>query len=137
MRFDHKPTYTIVPGQIQAAAEQRNIIPCNVYGDTWVASAGFTVEEEKEIEESYYYKDDSSDNEHNTENDEDDSLHSEDCYEDDTDYGNEGPFSGDEDLESYDDMDLDGVKVDASYPVEGADGIIINRPCCWLEFPDT
>jgi histone H3/H4 len=48
--------YTIVPGQIRAAAERRNIFPYHVYGDTWIPSNGFTVEEEKAIEESYYYK---------------------------------------------------------------------------------
>ena len=48
--------YTIVPGQISAAAEERDITPSNVYGDVWVASLGFTKDEEEEIERSYYYQ---------------------------------------------------------------------------------
>jgi hypothetical protein len=51
------PTYTIVPGQIEAAAEHFNITPNRVYGCTWIASSGFTKEEEVDIEESYYYED--------------------------------------------------------------------------------
>ncbi|KAL9187127.1 hypothetical protein ACHAXT_010847 [Thalassiosira profunda] len=48
--------YTIVPGQIRAAAEKREIAPSVVYGDTWIPSPGFTVDEERGIEESYYYQ---------------------------------------------------------------------------------
>jgi len=53
---DEQLIYTIVPGQIRAVAEERDITPSNVYGDVWVASSGFTKEEEDEIERSYYYK---------------------------------------------------------------------------------
>jgi len=52
--------YTIVPGHIRTVAEQRGISPYNVYGAEWVASSGFTKDEEMEIERSYYYKDISS-----------------------------------------------------------------------------
>ena len=57
--------YTIVPGQISTAAESRSIIPSKVYGNVWVASSGFTQDEEMKIERSYYYDDilSSSDNE--------------------------------------------------------------------------
>lgn len=48
--------YTIVPGQIFAAAKKRHIAPYRVYGDVWRTSPGFTKEEEMEIEESYYYR---------------------------------------------------------------------------------
>ena len=48
--------YTLVPGQIEAAAEQRGITPSKVYGDVWVAISGFDPEEEEETEKSYYYK---------------------------------------------------------------------------------
>ena len=57
---------TIVPGQIRFAAEMRYITPYIVYGNVWIASAGFTSEEEMEIERSYYYESESvnlSDNE--------------------------------------------------------------------------
>ena len=47
--------YTIVPGQISTAAESRSIIPSKVYGNVWVASSGFTQDEEMKIERSYYY----------------------------------------------------------------------------------
>jgi len=47
--------YTIVPGQIRSAAENRDIMQSIVYGDVWIASSGFTAEEEMEIERSYYY----------------------------------------------------------------------------------
>jgi len=60
---DEQLIYTIVPGQIRAVAEERDITPSNVYGDVWVASSGFTKEEEEEIEQSYYYKDNKSSNE--------------------------------------------------------------------------
>ena len=49
--------YTIVPGQISAAAKDRGITPSTVYGDMWIVSSGFTQEEEIEIERSYYYSD--------------------------------------------------------------------------------
>ena len=55
--------YTLVPGQIRAAAEDRDITPSSVYGAEWVASSGFTKEEEEETERSYYYKDNKSSNE--------------------------------------------------------------------------
>ena len=61
--FKTPPVHTIVPGQIRAAAEERDITPDNVYGDVWVSSSGFTKEEEEEIERSYYYKDNKSSNE--------------------------------------------------------------------------
>jgi len=48
--------HTIVPGQIEAAAEQRGITPSKVYGDVWIAISGFSPEEEEETETSYYYK---------------------------------------------------------------------------------
>ena len=48
--------YTIVPGQIRAAAEERDITPSHVYGIEWVASLGFTKDEEMDIEWSYYYQ---------------------------------------------------------------------------------
>ena len=58
--FQHHPddtaVYTIVPGLIEAAAEQRGITPSKVYGDAWVAISGFDPEEEEEMEKSYYYK---------------------------------------------------------------------------------
>mmetsp|Transcript_16084 Transcript_16084/g.34783 ORF Transcript_16084/g.34783 Transcript_16084/m.34783 type:complete len:315 (+) Transcript_16084:795-1739(+) len=82
--------HTIVPGHIRAAAERRDIVPYHVYGVTWIASTGFTVEEEKEIEESYYYdaySDDSSDIEYH-EMGEDNILQSRDYYESDSDYCN-------------------------------------------------
>ena len=49
--------FTIVPGQISAAAERRNIQPSKVYG--WKGFAGyFSLEEsEEDKERSYYYKD--------------------------------------------------------------------------------
>ena len=47
--------YTIVPGQVRSAAEKRDITPCIVYGDVWIATSGFTAEEEMGIERSYYY----------------------------------------------------------------------------------
>ena len=53
---DDTAVYTIVPGQIEAAAEQRGITPSKVYGDAWVAISGFDPEEEEEMEKSYYYK---------------------------------------------------------------------------------
>lgn len=58
---DEQLVYTIVPGQIRTAAEQRDITPYKVYGDVWVASSGFTEkedtkEEEMDIERSYYYQ---------------------------------------------------------------------------------
>ena len=53
---DEQIVYTIVPGQISAVAEERGITPCKVYGAEWVASSGFTKEEEDEIERSYYYQ---------------------------------------------------------------------------------
>jgi hypothetical protein len=56
---DGDKIYTVVPGQIRAAAERRGIEPCNVYGDAgvfWVTTPGFTLEEEMDIEESYYYE---------------------------------------------------------------------------------
>jgi hypothetical protein len=56
---DGDEIYTVVPGQIRAAAERRGIQPCNVYGDAdalWVTTSGFTMEEEMDIEESYYYE---------------------------------------------------------------------------------
>ena len=95
-------TYTIVPGQIRAAAEQRNIVPGVVCGDT---SPGFTAEKEKEIEESYYYKaycDDSSDIEqHKKDKDVGD------FYEHDSDYccdnNDSCRRSGDEDFDCSDD----------------------------------
>eukprot|EP00579_Thalassiosira_antarctica_P010360 CAMPEP_0201918496 /NCGR_PEP_ID=MMETSP0903-20130614/7642_1 /ASSEMBLY_ACC=CAM_ASM_000552 /TAXON_ID=420261 /ORGANISM="Thalassiosira antarctica, Strain CCMP982" /LENGTH=561 /DNA_ID=CAMNT_0048454825 /DNA_START=201 /DNA_END=1886 /DNA_ORIENTATION=- len=98
-----EPTYTIVPGQIRTSAKRRNVGPHDVYGDIWVASPGFTAEEEKGIEESYYYEaycDDSSDIEHD-EQDEDTG----DCYECDSDYccdDVDSCSSGDEDLDCSD-----------------------------------
>ena len=53
---DDAVVYTIVPGQIETAAEQRDITPRKVYGETWVAILGFSPEEEKKTERSYYYK---------------------------------------------------------------------------------
>lgn len=43
--------YTIVPGQIAAAAERRGIIPYHVYGISWP-----NMDEEIPIERSYYFK---------------------------------------------------------------------------------
>ena len=105
MRTYWKNQPIIVPGQIRAAAERRNIVPYEVHGDTWVASSGFTAEEEKEIEESYYYKaycDDSSDMEQHKK-DEDIG----DFYENDSDYccddNDSCRRSGDEDFDCSDD----------------------------------
>jgi hypothetical protein len=64
--------YTIVPGQIRTAAEERDITPSNVYGDVWVSSSGFTKEEEDEIERSYYYQSISSSDNEEEEDDDDD-----------------------------------------------------------------
>ena len=50
---------TIVPSHIKSAALSRNLVPHDVYGDTWISSPGFTVETEKEIEASYYWCDQS------------------------------------------------------------------------------
>ena len=69
--------YTIVPGHIRTAAEQRGITPYKVYGAEWVASSGFTKDEEMEIERSYYYKDISS-----SDDDEDEESCSDDEIED-------------------------------------------------------
>jgi len=71
--------YTIVPGQIETAAEQRDITPRKVYGDVWVAISGFDPEEEKKTEKSYYYKetfhgDESEESESENEEDEDSSI---------------------------------------------------------------
>ena len=52
---DESIIYTIVPGQVRSAAEKRDITPCIVYGDVWIATSGFTAEEEMGIERSYYY----------------------------------------------------------------------------------
>jgi len=49
------PVYTIVPGQISAAAQRRNIEPHDVYGG-WITSKESS-EDEEMIETSYYYKD--------------------------------------------------------------------------------
>eukprot|EP00985_Skeletonema_marinoi_P034472 scaffold44040_cov197-Skeletonema_marinoi.AAC.1 len=50
------PVYTIVPGQISAAAQRRNIEPHVVYcGCGYVSSLSF--EDEEIIETNYYYKD--------------------------------------------------------------------------------
>jgi len=48
--------YTIVPGKIRAAAEERGINVFTVYGNTWETSSEFTEEEERDIEKSYYYQ---------------------------------------------------------------------------------
>ena len=64
--------YTIVPGQIAAAAERRGIIPYHVYGIFWP-----DLGEEFPIERSYYFKpydEDYSDSDFSE--DEDDSGHS-------------------------------------------------------------
>ena len=64
--------YTIVPGQIRAAAEKRNITPSMVYGITWMTSLGFTQDKEMDIEMSYYYDgiDSSSEEDDNNDSDE-------------------------------------------------------------------
>jgi len=62
--------YTIVPGQIRTVAEERGITPYKVYGDVWVASSGFTKEEEDEIERSYYYEDEDDEEEESDTDDE-------------------------------------------------------------------
>ena len=54
---DSECSYTIVPGQIKAAAAKRlkgQEVNGVVYGDHWIAGSGFTVEQEKEEEMSYY-----------------------------------------------------------------------------------
>jgi len=60
-------TYTLVPGQIVAAAEKRNIPTCKVYGNSKIPSSGQTWNEEMEFERSLYCKslsdDDFSDDE--------------------------------------------------------------------------
>ena len=61
--------YTIVPGHIRTAAEQRGITPYKVYGAEWVASSGFTKEEELDIEKSYYYEDEDDDEESDSDSD--------------------------------------------------------------------
>jgi len=53
---DDAVVYTIVPGQIETAAEQRGLTPTKVLGDVWVAISGFSPKEEKKTEKSYYYK---------------------------------------------------------------------------------
>ena len=51
------PVYTIVPGQISAAAQRRNIEPHDVYAsDGWMNSRN-SPEDEEIIERSYYYRD--------------------------------------------------------------------------------
>lgn len=99
--------YTIVPGQIRAAAIRRNISPCHVYGDTWVASPGFTVEEEKDIEKSYYYEDDGMSNEDVNEEDEKSSFDWKDKYESESDYSINGDSQDPESVGSSSDEDLD------------------------------
>jgi hypothetical protein len=102
-QLEEPTTYTIVPGQFTTAAHRRNIVPDTAYGDTWVASSGFTVEGEKETEESYYYKahcDDSSDNEQQKEDDED--ISDGEDYEHDTEYRSSDVDS--ESLSSADDF---------------------------------
>ena len=44
-------------------AEERDITPSHVYGVEWVASWGFTKEDEEEIERSYYYEDEDDEEE--------------------------------------------------------------------------
>ena len=54
---DSECSYTIVPGQIKAAASKRlkgQEVNGTIYGDLWIAGSGFTVEQEKEEEMSYY-----------------------------------------------------------------------------------
>ncbi len=53
---NERKVYTIVPGQISAAAKKRGIGPSHVYGDYF-----YLHEEEMEAEEAYYYKDEIKD----------------------------------------------------------------------------
>jgi len=55
-RTPNERIYTIVPGKIRAAAEERGINTSIVYGDTWISSSDFTDDEERETEKSYYYQ---------------------------------------------------------------------------------
>ena len=99
--------YTIVPGQIKTAAEQRGIWPCNVYGITWVPTLGFTAEEEFDIEMSYYYDDNSSVGDGEAEDDQrddademsvSDSSHPSDLSEDEYTFGE---FESEDDDDNY------------------------------------
>jgi len=71
---EHQLVYTIVPGHIRTVAEQRGITPYKVYGAEWVASSGFTEEEEMDIEKSYYYQDISSSDDDDEESSSDDEI---------------------------------------------------------------
>ena len=53
-----KSLVTIVPGQIRKAAERRGITTFHVYGDTWIASSGSTVDQERAEAEALYLLDD-------------------------------------------------------------------------------
>jgi hypothetical protein len=92
---ENQPIYTIVPGQIKSAAEQRDIQPYNVYGITWVPTSGFTAEEEFDIEMSYYYDGDPSNDEMSV----DDSSHPSDLSEDEYTFGEFGSEDGDDIVE--------------------------------------